>query len=357
MHDFVAELAMSGSSLWFRPGRVIIQEGDPKCDEMYVLLKGAVEVTACGEFLGRLENDIFGEIGLLDLLERRTANITAATTCHCIVFTRQIVIPVLAKYPDARMRLLEHARQRLIALNQSVGAGQGHSTGIIRLPGCAIGFGSAFNSDDANLFAANPIFQDVRADLLHDISSHMTTKKYDESKTIFEEGAPCTMDKDYVYWIAKGQVEIWKGGHFVTTLSEGDVFGEIAVLQQLATQQSTAKSKTPVVLRIILGKALMQAMQKFEDESLNDRWEDEMARRTSQLNHKAQLNANVQINSSHVDFMFLKMSYTDQDGKRVIKNDSVGRALKKKSDLCLEDWDGFTFKPPPTLLPSLIPGR
>lgn len=121
MHDFVAELAMNASSFWYRPGRVIIQEGDTRCDEMYVLLHGAVEVTACGEFLGRLENDLFGEICVLDLLERRTANVIAATQCHCMVFTRQIVIPVLAKYPDARMRLLEHARTRLMALNDSIG--------------------------------------------------------------------------------------------------------------------------------------------------------------------------------------------------------------------------------------------
>merc|ERR1719436_2074755 len=147
MHDFVAELAMNASSYWYRPGRVIIQEGDTRCDQMYVLLRGAVEVTACGEFLGRLENDLFGEICVLDLLERRTANVTAATQCHCMMFRREIVIPVLAKYPDARMRLLEHARQRLVALNEAIGDKLGSEGGggpaastHQRLEGCAVGF-------------------------------------------------------------------------------------------------------------------------------------------------------------------------------------------------------------------------
>merc|ERR1711972_1218319 len=102
-----------------------------------------VEISACGEFLGRLENDLFGEICVLDLLERRTANIIAATQCHCMMFTRQIVIPILAKYPDARMRLLEHARKRLMALNDSIGidntkGNRNGDTGVMRLKGCAI---------------------------------------------------------------------------------------------------------------------------------------------------------------------------------------------------------------------------
>merc|ERR1711972_1257078 len=137
-----------------------------------------VEISACGEFLGRLENDLFGEICVLDLLERRTANIIAATQCHCMMFTRQIVIPILAKYPDARMRLLEHARQRLMALNDAIGIEakeprQGE-TGVLRLKGCAIGFGNIIQSQDAHLFAASTVFQDAQVELLYELSCRMT---------------------------------------------------------------------------------------------------------------------------------------------------------------------------------------
>lgn len=125
LHDFVAELAMEAVSCWFQQGKVIIQEGDTQCDKMYVLLKGAVDVSACGKHLGRLENDLFGELCVLDLLERRTANVTTVSQCHCMVFTREKVILVLAKYPDARMRLLEHARQRLMALNEAISSDDG----------------------------------------------------------------------------------------------------------------------------------------------------------------------------------------------------------------------------------------
>merc|ERR1719284_1764339 len=191
MHDFVAELAMNASSFWFRPGRIIIQEGDTKCDEMYVLLRGAVEVTACGEFLGRLEHDLFGEICVLDLLERRTANVIAATQCHCMMFTRQVVIPVLAKYPDARMRLLEHARRRLVALNDAIGA-DADTTGmrgtVTQRQGCAIGFGGSINTTDAHLFSASPIFASASVDFLRELSMRMSGKRFEEGKVIIEEG-------------------------------------------------------------------------------------------------------------------------------------------------------------------------
>merc|ERR1711988_1108040 len=135
--------------------------------------------------------DLFGEICVLDLLERRTATVTAATQCHCMMFTRQIVIPVLAKYPDARMRLLEHARQRLMALNDCIGTDRetGENMGsMTRKEGCAVGFGNIIQSGDAHLFAASPIFQDADVEFLHQLSSRMSTKKFEEGKTIIQEG-------------------------------------------------------------------------------------------------------------------------------------------------------------------------
>merc|ERR1712039_75909 len=118
------------------------------------------------------------------------------------------------------MRLLEHARQRLMALNDTISAENkvptvtGGST-IMRLSGCAVGFGSVIQSADAHLFAASPIFRDARVDFLHELSCRMTTKKFDEGKTVIEEGETFRPERDYVYWIAKGQAEVWKGKHFV----------------------------------------------------------------------------------------------------------------------------------------------
>jgi len=354
MHDFVAELAMSGSSYWYRPGRVIIQEGDTRCDEMYVLLIGAVEITACGEFLGRLENDLFGEICVLDLLERRTANVIAATQCHCMMFTRQIVMPVLAKYPDARMRLLGHARQRLIALNEAIGAERddlGRETNTVtRLTGCAVGFGNMIQSADAHLFAASSILQDARLDFLYDLSSMMTTKKYDDTKIIIQEGDPFRPDKDFVSWIAKGTCEVWKDGHFIHLLGEGEVFGQLCAFGA-GVRMATVKSKTKVVLRQIKANALEQLMSRFEDEELMSKWQYEMDKRKAQLTTKEQQHSQMTLKPVHIDLMFMKLQTMNQEGARVPRNEPLSSALEElSSKLRLE-----TQNSPALALPGVVP--
>lgn len=335
MHEFVAELALNGVSVWYRPGRVIIQEGDTQCDEMYVILKGAVEITACGEFLGRLENDMFGEICMLDLLERRTASVVASTQCACISFSRQVLIPILAKYPDVRLKLLEHSRNRLIQLGEVVGSDMSRemvnlARPAARLPGCAVGFGTAVQSADAHLFSASPIFCDARLDLLQDLSMQLETKRMDAGKVIIEEGSVDRRD-DLVYFLAKGQVEVWKAGTFVTVLQEGAVFGELAVFHQKKSgRHATVKSRTQVVLRTIRATPLQESLRKHEDPDLMMRWEEDMGKRMQQLQHKVHLKHEMSTNPVHIDIMFMKghtrryQDSRDIEGWLVPKADSVG---------------------------------
>mmetsp|Transcript_13507 Transcript_13507/g.36440 ORF Transcript_13507/g.36440 Transcript_13507/m.36440 type:complete len:541 (-) Transcript_13507:90-1712(-) len=330
MHDFMSELAMNASSHWYRTGRVIIQEGDTRCDEMFVLLSGAVEVFACGEFLGRLENDIFGEICVLDLLERRTANVIAATHCHCMVFTRQVFIPVLAKHPDARVHLLEHARKRLVALNAAIGMDCEAAGGAasVQLPGCALGFGSTVKQADAQLFSASPIFSQASAPFLCELSSKMMSKKFDEGRTIIEEGTIYMPKTDYVYWIQQGQVEVWRGDYIVTVLGVGAVFGELAAYKS-GKRHATVKSKTKVLLRMVRGAALQEVMEQFPDDNFVDKWEGEMQRRLQQLTQKDELLKASANKPAHIDFMFMKLPKLNAEGRRLPMSESVGPALSK----------------------------
>lgn len=296
---------------------------------MYVLLRGAVEVTACGEFLGRLENDLFGEICVLDLLERRTANVIAATQCHCMMFTRAIVIPVLAKYPDARMRLLEHARQRLMALNGAIGADAEAGGGIgtmQRMEGCAVGFGNIIQSGDAHLFAASPLLQDAQVEFLHQLSSRMVTKKYNENEVIIKEGDPFHGQKDHVYWIAKGQVEVWKGGNFVNLLGEGDQFGDLAAFGANC-RQATVKSKTKVVLRMVKGHTLHELLRSHDDEELMCKWEAMQDKMMEQLSRKDELLDQLRHKTVQVDFMFMKLQSVNAEGNRVPKNEPLDMGM------------------------------
>jgi len=334
LHDFVAELAMNASSYWYRPGRVIIQEGDTRCDEMYVLLKGAVEITACGEFLGRLENDLFGEICVLDLLERRTANVIAATQCHCMVFTRQIVIPVLAKYPDARMKLLEHARRRLVALNSAIGndaeSTESRVANQSQREGCAIGYGNSMNSADAHLFSSSPVFKTGSVDFLRELSMRLTSKKFEEGRTVIQEGNRCVPENDSMYLIVKGQAEVWKSGNFVTLLGEGQVFGEMGMYFG-SIRHATVKAKTKLVTRLICGRALQELLKQYPKEAFVPQFEEEVQRRHEQLGVKEQLRSKTAVKPANIDFMFMKLPHTKEDGTRVPVHEPLGNFL---NDTC-----------------------
>lgn len=357
LHDFVAELAMNASSYWYRPGRVIVQEGDTRCDEMYVLLQGAVEITACGEFLGRLENDLFGEICVLDLLDRRTANVVAVTQCHCMMFSRQVVIPVLAKYPEARMLLLEHARQRLVALNRAIGSGPGAVGGGAaaaqgpgnRALGCAIGFGSVLSTADAQLFSASPLFRDARVDFLRELSVWMSTRKVEGEKTIIEEGQPCSADKDYIYWIDRGQAEVWKGNHFMCLLDAGDVFGELSAQDGYVRgrREASVKSRTKMTLRQVQASKLHELMRQYQDKAFVEKFHSEVEKRRAQIAKKT-LDAQKNVKLVDIDFMFMKLPHTSPGGQSVPKHESLAEALEGEGF-------GLTLKAPPLAfaLPSI----
>mmetsp|Transcript_55693 Transcript_55693/g.172628 ORF Transcript_55693/g.172628 Transcript_55693/m.172628 type:complete len:545 (+) Transcript_55693:68-1702(+) len=339
MHDFVAELSMNAVPRWYRPGKIIIKEGDTRCDEMYVLLCGAVEMTSCGEFLGRLENDLFGEIGVLDLLEQRTASVTAATQVHCMLFTRQVVIPVLAKYPEARMRLLEHARRRLVALNAVVG-GEGALQGSDARSASACfgtalqGFGGALQGEDARLFAASALLRSARGDLLHELSCRLTTRRHEEGRVLLSEDDSLRSHTDLVKWIVQGQVELWHGGRFLGLLGEGEVFGDAGVFSAASqrVQQPTVKSKTRVVLRVVRVAALQEVLAAYEDPELVEQWRAQLASRAEHLAQKtASLTPTGQRERARLDFTFMKVAVTGADGARVPVNEILGLPALDKS--------------------------
>merc|ERR1712124_238569 len=79
-----------------------------------------------------------------------------------------------------------------MALNDAIGTDReaGVAGGMQRMEGCAVGFGSIIQSGDAHIFAASPILQDAKVDFLHQLSCSMSTKKFDEGKTVIQEATP-----------------------------------------------------------------------------------------------------------------------------------------------------------------------
>lgn len=364
LNDFVAELAMNSSVAWYRPGTCLIQEGDSKCDEMFVLLKGSCEVFSCGIFLGRLESEIIGEIGVLDLLEHRTATVVTATSCQCARFTRQVIIPILAKYPDARLRLLDHARKRLLSLNDIISANKASEVNpkaildkeqslasIGRRPGCAVGFGPTVDPVDSSLFASSPLFQEIPLALASALSKRMVTKEFEAGKLIFQEGDKFEKNQDYVYWILKGEAEVWKAGNFVMVAKEGQTFGELEAFKEWPTRQATVKSHTKVTLRCVVARSLLEVMKDYSDEETTEFWNEEINSRSEQLRKKSKLQEQLKMKTVDIDFMFMKLPGRQKDNKVTPKNESMLQALEGLEVL---EWQA-TGKMPVKRLQALPP--
>lgn len=82
------------------------------------------------------------------------------------------------------------------------------------------------------------------ADLLSD---NMENKHYSEGHRIYKEGAK----GDAIYFINSGTVEVSTKSGFTTTLSQGQMFGEAALLDDNARRSATITCRTPVhVVRI-----------------------------------------------------------------------------------------------------------
>ena len=79
------------------------------------------------------------------------------------------------------------------------------------------------------------------------LSEHMQNKYYKQGYRIYKQGSK----GDAVYFINSGRVEVSTKAGFKTTLSQGDIFGEGALLDAKGRRNATITCKTPVhVIRI-----------------------------------------------------------------------------------------------------------
>lgn len=105
-------------------GREIFAKGSPG-ESLMAVLRGIVKISAPSpagkEIVLNLINpgEIFGEIGLLDGLER-TGDAVAMTDCELLVLNRRDVLPVLQNRADICMMLLKILCERLRRTSEQV---------------------------------------------------------------------------------------------------------------------------------------------------------------------------------------------------------------------------------------------
>ena len=99
-------------TIFKKKGDVILKEGE-ETNNAYIILEGSIEVTKKGRKVATLlENNIFGEIAMVDN-RPRTATCTALTPCKLGQVTRENYITLLKHRPEAINPLLRVVTERL----------------------------------------------------------------------------------------------------------------------------------------------------------------------------------------------------------------------------------------------------
>ena len=117
--------------LYFKPNTKVIEEGDLG-DWAYIVEAGSLEVSKINDqnnkqILGRLkENDIFGELGLIDGLPR-SATVTALEDCTVKVLTKESFNSLTASNPEALMPIFKVLASRLRSTLNLVGRAPNHA--------------------------------------------------------------------------------------------------------------------------------------------------------------------------------------------------------------------------------------
>ena len=117
--------------LYVKPGSEVISEGELG-DCAYIVEKGRLEVSNINEqnktqILGHLrENDIFGELGLIDGLPR-SATVTALENCTVKVLTKESFNSLTTSNPEALIPIFKVLASRLRSTLNLVGRASNHA--------------------------------------------------------------------------------------------------------------------------------------------------------------------------------------------------------------------------------------
>jgi CRP-like cAMP-binding protein len=108
----LSQVASLADELDFKPGKVLIREGDPG-REFFILVEGAAEISRGGKTIAKRQpGDFFGEVALM--CDRpRVATVTTTEPSVALVITDRDFRTLVAKSPKIALKVLQAVGERL----------------------------------------------------------------------------------------------------------------------------------------------------------------------------------------------------------------------------------------------------
>ncbi len=234
----------------FGPGERVIDQGSHG-DAFYVICEGAVRVfrtDAAGQRhdLATLEGGtFFGEMALLSGAARTASVESASDDTQLLEISASVLAELSRSHPQVARALKKFCRQRLLT----------------------------------NVMNTSELFKLFDRKDRRELVERFRSRDVERDAVIIRDGDVT----DGLYVVLSGEVEVRKDGHLLTLLKEGDVFGEISLLQKTPATATVTSTRHTTLLRLPRADfdALMsshpQILALFSDLS------DERLRRTQRV--------------------------------------------------------------------------
>ncbi len=104
-----------------------------------------------------------------------------------------------------------------------------------------------------------PIFREVSNEFLIEVSSHMRPQVCIPNETIFKEGDT----GNEMFFVIRGNLQVFSGDKKISTLTDGDFFGEIALFTENKKRTATVISTTYCDLYRLKRKHFIEVLNKY----------------------------------------------------------------------------------------------
>lgn len=301
--DFVSEVALNVSSVYFRPGAMLLHEGDPPGGKLYFMLRGVAEVSRGGTFVARMEHAVIGDVGSGSAnAHRSSASVRTVTACHLHALDRADALQILAKFPAERRLLAQYTYRAFLDDKGALPAAE-EARDAPHVPRRLLAAGNCLGNPaaDAAMMAANAeLSAAVEPEFLLALTPYFATRVMSGGIEVVTEGD--TTNIDHVFFVQRGEVCVWKRGAYLGTFGPGFFFGEGSVLLPEQVRTASVRTDTVADLRVLTAEAFQMLLRRFPQASAYFRQVAESrAKQGREL-----VAAQAKTVSPHFEFLFLK---------------------------------------------------
>lgn len=233
----------------FNPGERVLEQGS-QGDAFYVICEGKVRVfrEENGEQkqLAILEGGtFFGEMALLSGAPRLASVESAAEDTQLLEISASVLSELSGRYPQVARALKRFCRERLLS----------------------------------NVMNNSPLFSALGRKDRRELIERFRARDVRRNEIIIRDGERT----DGLYVVLSGEVEVHKQNQLLTRLKEGDLFGEISLLQKTPATATVTASRHTTILRLPREDFDRLIMSYPQILALVSELTDERLRRTEQV--------------------------------------------------------------------------